>query len=268
MADYKALAQTIVDNVGGANNVRALTHCVTRLRFTLKNPKLTKTDVPEKTDGVIKVIEAGGQYQVVVGAKVTGLYEEILADFDVQGAGAVEPAPAEADGDAKNNAVNRLMGTMSAILMPTLPVLTAAGIIKGLVALFAALGILSTTDGIYMVFYAVHCNEFIGATIGAALVYPSMVNIATTLPVAGSLFAGTPFQMDFYNTFFGIPIVMPGSGYTSPVVPIMIASILEHAFRKHLNEMVRDLLTPLFVLAISVPVTYLVMAPSSRASAA
>lgn len=292
MADYKALAQTIVDNVGGANNVRALTHCVTRLRFTLKNPKLTKTDVPEKTDGVIKVIEAGGQYQVVVGAKVTGLYDEILADFDVQGAGAVEPAPAEADGDAKNNAVNRLMGTMSAILMPTLPVLTAAGIIKGLVALFAALGILSTTDGIYMVFYAVgdgffyflpimlgytaakhfHCNEFIGATIGAALVYPSMVNIATTLPVAGSLFAGTPFQMDFYNTFFGIPIVMPGSGYTSPVVPIMIAvwfaSILEHAFRKHLNEMVRDLLTPLFVLAISVPVTYLVMAPSSRASAA
>ncbi|MCI6262981.1 MAG: hypothetical protein MR610_06975 [Olsenella sp.] len=117
-----------------------------------------------------------------------------------------------------------------------------------------------------------HCNEFIGATIGAALVYPNMVNIATTLTVAGSLFAGTPFQMDFYNTFFGIPIVMPGSGYTSPVVPIMIAvwfaSILEHAFRKHLNEMVRDLLTPLFVLAISVPVTYLVMAPSSRASAA
>lgn len=285
MADYKALAQTIVDNVGGANNVRALTHCVTRLRFTLKNPKLTKTDVLEKTDGVIKVIEAGGQYQVVVGAKVTGLYDEILADFDIQGAGAVEPAPAEVDGDAKNNAVNRLMGTMSAILMPTLPVLTAAGIIKGLVALFAALGVLSATSGVYMVFYAVgdgffyflpimlgytaakhfRCNEFIGAAIGAALVYPSMVNIATTLTVAGSLFAETPFQMDYYNTFFGLPIVMPGSGYASSVVPIMIAvwfaSILEHTFKKHLNEMVRDLLTPLFVLAISVPVTYLVIGP-------
>lgn len=285
MADYKALAQTIVDNVGGANNVRALTHCVTRLRFTLKDPKLAKTDVLEKTDGVIKVIEAGGQYQVVVGAKVTGLYDEILADFDIQGAGAVEPAPAEADGDAKNNAVSRLMGTMSAILMPTLPVLTAAGIIKGLVALFAALGVLSATSGVYMVFYAVgdgffyflpimlgytaakhfHCNEFIGAAIGAALVYPSMVNIATTLTVAGSLFARTPFEMDYYNTFFGIPVIMPGSGYTSSVVPIMIAiwfaSILEHTFKKHLNEMVRDLLTPLFVLAISVPVTYLVIGP-------
>ena len=69
MTDYKALAQTIVDNVGGANNVRALTHCVTRLRFTLKNPKLTKTDVLEKTDGVIKVMHAQGQYQVVVGAR-------------------------------------------------------------------------------------------------------------------------------------------------------------------------------------------------------
>lgn len=152
-------------------------------------------------------------------------------------------------------------------------------------ALFSALGILSTADGIYMVFYAVgngffyfppimldytaakrfHCNESIGAAIGAALVYPDMVNIATTLPVAGSLFAGTPFQMDCYNTFFSLPIVMPDSGYTSSVVPIMIAvwfaSILEHAFKKHLNEMVRDLLTPLFVLAISVPVTYLVIGP-------
>lgn len=283
MADYKALAQTIIDSVGGVQNVRGLTHCVTRLRFTLADPKLADTATLEKTDGVIKVIEAGGQYQVVVGSKVTSLYDTITEAYGIQGDGEVEPAPGEDDG--KDNAVSRFMGTMSAILMPTLPVLTGAGIIKGLVALFSALGILSTTDGIYMVFYAVgngffyflpimlgytaakhfHCNEFIGAAIGAALVYPDMVNIATTLPVAGSLFAGTPFQMDYYNTFFGLPIVMPGSGYASSVVPIMIAvwfaSILEHAFKKHLNEMVRDLLTPLFVLAISVPVTYLVIGP-------
>ncbi len=149
MADScKALAETIVDGVGGADNVRTLTHCITRLRFTLKDPKLAKTEMLEKTDGVIKIVTAGGQYQVVVGAKVTGLYDEILEDFDIQGGGEVEPAPAEADGDTKDNAVSRLMGTMSAILMPTLPVLTAAGIIKGLVALFSALGILSTIDGI------------------------------------------------------------------------------------------------------------------------
>lgn len=274
MADYKALAQTIIDSVGGVQNVRG---------FTLADPKLADTATLEKTDGVIKVIEAGGQYQVVVGSKVTSLYDTITEAYGIQGDGEVEPAPGEDDG--KDNAVSRLLGIMSSILMPTLPVLTGAGIIKGLVSLFASLGILSTDSGVYMIFYAVgdgffyflpimpgytaakrfKCNEFIGATIGAALTYPLMVNIATTLPVAGALFGGTPFEMDYYNTFFGIPVIMPGSGYTSSVIPIMaavwFASILEQAFKKHLNEMVRDLLTPLFMLAISVSVTYLVIGP-------
>lgn len=202
MADYKALAQTIIDSVGGVQNVRGLTHCVTRLRFTLADPKPADIATLEKTDGVIKVIEAGGQYQVVVGSKVTSLYDTITEAYGIQGDGAVEPAPGEDDG--KDNAVSRLLGIMSSILMPT-------------------------------------------------------------LPVAGALFGGTPFEMDYYNTFFGIPVIMPGSGYTSSVIPIMVAvwfaSILKHAFKKHLNEMVRDLLTPLFMLAISMSVTYLVIGP-------
>ena len=79
MADScKALAEAIVDGVGGADNIRTLTHCITRLRFTLKDPKLAKTEMLEKTDGVIKIVTAGGQYQVVVGTKVTRLYDEIL----------------------------------------------------------------------------------------------------------------------------------------------------------------------------------------------
>lgn len=208
MADYKALAQTIIDSVGGVQNVRGLTHCVTRLRFTLADPKLADTATLEKTDGVIKVIEAGGQYQVVVGSKVTSLYDTITEAYGIQGDGEVEPAPGEDDG--KDNAVSRLLGIMSSILMPTLPVLTGAGIIKGLVSLFASLGILSTDSGVYMIFYAV----------------------------------GDGF-------FYFLPIM----------VTVWFASILEHAFKKHLNEMVRDLLTPLFMLAISMSVTYPVIGP-------
>ncbi|MGI6231218.1 MAG: PTS transporter subunit EIIC [Tractidigestivibacter sp.] len=290
MADsYEALAKTIVEGVGGVQNVRGLTHCVTRLRFTLADPKLADTEKLQSTDGVMTVIQAGGQYQVVIGNKVTSVYDAILNQYDIKGEGEVEPDPGQNDlanaDDKKDNTVSRLMGVMSSILMPTLPVLTAAGIIKGLTALFAALNVLDTTSGVYMIMYAAgdgffyflpimlgytsakhfKCNEFLGAAIGAALVYPDMVNIASTLDVAGSLFEGTPFQMDYYNTFFGIPVIMPGSGYTSSVVPIMIAvwfaSKLEHFFKKHLGEMIRDLLTPLLVLAISVPVTYLVIGP-------
>ena len=73
MANYNQLAQDIVRLVGGENNVISLAHCVTRLRFKLKNASLAKTDEIKKLDGVIKVMEAGGQYQVVIGTDVGGL---------------------------------------------------------------------------------------------------------------------------------------------------------------------------------------------------
>lgn len=117
--------------------------------------------------------------------------------------------------------VSCLMSTISGILAPTLSVLTGAGIIKGLLSLFMALGRLSSESGLYMVLYAVGdgffyflpiilgfmaakkfgCNEFIGAAVGTALVYPAMVNLAANFELAGTIFAGTPFAMDYYNTF-------------------------------------------------------------------
>lgn len=108
-------------------------------------------------------------------------------------------------------------------------------------------------------------NEFIGAALGAALVYPDIVNIAKNLEVAGTLFTGTSFEMTYYNTFFGIPIIMPGAGYTSSVFPVIItvyiASKLEKWCKKNINEMIRGILTPLITLVISVSVAYLVIGP-------
>ncbi|MCD8369671.1 MAG: PTS transporter subunit EIIC [Clostridiales bacterium] len=277
---YDALAATIVKLVGGKENITSLTHCITRLRFILKDEGKADTDTLKATEGVIQVIQSGGQYQVVVGNKVDSLYDLICESCKL---GSVQVAAP--DGGKDTNLVNRLMSTMSGVLAPTLGVLTAAGIIKGLISLCASLGLVSTTSGVYMVLYAVGdgffyflpillgftaarkfgCSEFIGAAIGGALVYPSMVNIASTLELAGTLFAGTAFSMDYYNTFLGIPVVMPGSGYTSSIIPIMVAvylaSKIEKACRKGLPEVIRNLLTPLIVLVVTVPVTYLVIGP-------
>lgn len=279
---YDELARTIVENVGGKANITGLTHCVTRLRFTLKDESKANTEALGKVEGVIQVIQAGGQYQVVVGNKVEPLFDLICETYGIR----TGEQPAEED--SGKGLLDRLMNTISGILTPTLGVLTGAGIIKGLLSLFAALGILSTDSGVYMVWYAVgdgffyflpillgftaarkfKCNEFIGAAIGTALVYPSMVNIGSTMEVAGTIFAGTPFAMSYYNTFFGIPIIMPGAGYTSSIIPIIlavyVAAKLEKLFKKVLPEMVRSLLTPLFVLAITVPATYLVIGPVSQ----
>ena len=282
---YDNTAAKIVELVGGKENVKALTHCVTRLRFVLKDWSKADKEKLESTEYVLKVIEAGGQLQVVLGNKVEAVYDTILATQGIKGGG--EVAADKADAGEKKGLLNSLMGTISGILVPTLGVLTAAGIIKG-VASFLALeniGVLNPTGGLYMLLYAIGdgffyflpiflgftaarkfgCSEFIGAAVGAALVYPAMVNIAATLPVAGSLFAGTAFEMTYYNTFLGIPIIMPGAGYTSSVFPVIVsvwlASKIEGFCKKHIGENLRGILTPIITLICTVVVAYIVIGP-------
>lgn len=289
MGKYTQLVSDIAHNVGGVGNVSAVTHCITRLRFVLKDESLADTDAIESLEGVIKVIKAGGQYQVVVGDKVDLVYDDLLGleGFDGLAGGAVEAA---IEDEPKNgNVISRLMDTISGILAPLLGVLAAAGIVKGLISLAPTLGWCSADSGVYMLLYALgdgffyflpillgftaarkfKSNEFIGAAIGCALVYPSMVNIASTLDVAGTLFEGTPFAMSFYNTFFGIPVIMPGAGYTSSVVPIILAvwfaSKLERALKSVLPDALRGIFTPLITLVATVIVTYLVIGPVSMA---
>lgn len=284
--NYSELVDAIVTGVGGVENISEVTHCVTRLRFVLKQESVAQTDAIKKLDGVLTVVQAGGQFQVVVGDKVDVLYDDLVKRYEVNGGGAVEADEKPLDG---GNAVSRFMGTISGILAPLLGVLTAAGIVKGLVSLALTLGWVTPESGEYMLLYALGdgffyflpvligytaarkfgSSEFIGAAIGCALVYPAMVNIGTTLEVAGTLFDGTPFAMSYFNTFLGIPIVMPGAGYTSSIVPsilaVWFASKIEKALKGALPDALRGILTPLVTLVVSVVVTYLAIGPVSMA---
>lgn len=278
---YDALVKTIVDNVGGRDNILALTHCITRLRFQLKDTSKANTEVLSKTEGVIKIIEAGGQYQVVVGNKVEAVFDLMCETYHIGG----EPAAEAPASDEKVGVIGKLMNTLSGVLGPTLSILTAVGIIKGVVALMVTLGVLSATSGVYTVLYAVGdgffqllpvmlgftaakkfgCNEFLGASLGAALVYPEIMGTFAEMEIAGTLFAGTSFAMDYYNTFFGIPVIMPGAGYLCSLIPIIVsvylASKLEKLFKSCLPEIIRSILTPVLTLLIATPVTVLVIGP-------
>ena len=109
-------------------------------------------------------------------------------------------------------------------------------------------------------------NEFIGMAIGVALCYPNMVNI-TSGEVLGTVLGGTPFEMTYYTTFFGIPVVMPASGYTSSVVPIILAvaigAQLEKWLRKVIPDVIKLFIVPFVTLVVMVPLTYLVIGPIS-----
>lgn len=286
---YDGLARIIIQNVGGKSNIISVAHCITRLRFKLKDESKANKEVLESTDGVIKVMQAGGQYQVVIGNQVNDVYDAVLEVGHLNAAGAVdEDGNAVDDGGSesggKKSPVSMLIDVISGTLQPTLGVLAATGIIKGLLALFDFIGLIPSTSGTYQVWYAMadgffyflpiilgytaakkfKINEFIGMAIGIALCYPAMVN-STAGEVLGTVFGGTAFEMSYYQTFLGIPVIMPASGYTSSVVPIIlavaIAAPLERWLKKVIPDVIKLFVVPFATLVIMVPLTYLVIGP-------
>lgn len=286
MGKYHELAGDILKNVGGIENVKNVRHCITRLRFTLKDEKVANDDAISNLDGVIQVMKAGGQYQVVIGAAVDDVYDELVTEYKVPGVGTVAADDETTDeGEKSRNVFNMLMDTVSGSMAPTLMPLAAAGMIKGLLALCIAMGWLTADSGTYMIWYSIAdgffyflpiilgytaakkfgCNEFLGMALGAALVYPAMVNLSATAKVAGTILEGTAFQMSYYNTFLGIPVILPASGYTSSVIPILIAvwaaSKLESALNKAIPQLIRAMAVPFICFAIMAPATYLIIGP-------
>lgn len=285
---YDGLARIIIQNVGGKENVRSVAHCVTRLRFKLKDESLANDEVLEQTDGVLQIIKSGGQYQVVIGPHVGDVYDAVTTIGKFQAGGLVDDDGNPIDGEedaAPKGVMNVVMDLISGILQPILGVLAAAGMIKGFLALFAFLGWMSATDGAYMIFNAVAdgffyflpiilgytsakkfgCSEFVGMAMGAALTYPSMVALKSSAEVLGTVLTGTPFEMSYYITFFGIPVVMPASGYTSSVVPIILSmfvvSKIYKALKKSLPASINFFATPLLSLLVGVALTYLAIGP-------
>ncbi|NTV79544.1 MAG: PTS transporter subunit EIIC, partial [Clostridiales bacterium] len=277
---YDGLAKIIIQNVGGKSNVISVTNCITRLRFKLKDESKANTSILKATDGIVTVMQSGGQYQVVIGNHVPDVLEAVVA------IGGFSNEAAEHVEKQKMGVGATLIDMISGIFQPILGVMAGAGIIKGLLALFAFLGVISTTSGTYGTLYSVAdgffyflpimlgltaalkfgSNKFIGMAIGAALCYPAMVNLAAGT-VLGTAFAGTIFETSYYSTFLGIPVLLPSSGYPSSVVPIIIAvyvaSKLEKFWKKIIPDVVKTFLVPVCTLAIIVPFTYLAIGPVS-----
>ena len=256
---YKSLAGEILAKVGGSDNIATAGHCATRLRLKLKDDKLADKDAIEALPGVITVMQAGGQYQVVIGNNVPIVYQELthIAHID-------ESAAAEAP---KGNLLSRFIELITGIIHPILWTLAGAGLFKAFLALAATFGWLHADSSTYTIlnaasdalFYflpillavsaAKHfkTNQFTSMAIAGALVYPAITALAASTDV----------------TFFGIPVVM--ANYTSSLIPIIVAvwlqSYLEKFLLKVLPSAIRNFMTPLLVLFIMVPLVLLTVGP-------
>lgn len=273
---YEQLAKDIIENVGGKENVISVVHCITRLRFQLKDEGKANTEVLKNMDDVVTVMKSGGQYQVVIGNHVPDVYKAVVA---VGGFEAAKPEGADA-GEKDKNLFNRFIDIISGIFTPILGVLAATGMIKGFAALFVSIGWISDKSGTYQILYAIGDslfyffpiflgytaskkfggNTFIGMAIGAALVYPTLANL-TSGKALYTLFSGTMFESPVYITFLGIPVIL--MSYSSSVIPIILAAYfgakVENWFKKVIPDVVKTFLVPFCTLLVVVPLTFLVI---------
>ncbi|MFC9712386.1 beta-glucoside-specific PTS transporter subunit IIABC [Paenibacillus sp. NPDC056933] len=262
--DHRQLATDVLRSVGGKENINKVTHCVTRLRFELKNSKIPNAEEIKKMDGVLTVIQQGGQYQVVIGNQVVPVFNELsslLGDMsntesynDVQG--------------EKKSLFDRFTSMISGVFTPVMGALAASGIIKGLLACLSAFGVLTATDGTYIVLNAIGdalfyffpiflgssaakyfgLNQYVGMIIGGSMVYPTLVS-----------FVGSEQQL----TFLSLPMNM--MNYTSSVFPaivaVWIASLLNRVIEKRIPQGFKYFLAPFIVLLITVPLTLFIIGP-------
>lgn len=286
MGKYEDLAKKIVENVGGSDNINSLTHCITRLRFKLKDENKAKDEVLKNMDGVVTVMKSGGQYQVVIGNHVPDVYTDVQS---VAGLNSESEGATTSDG----NIFNRLIDILSGCFQPFLGALAAAGMIKGLNALLVFLGTLgwinySVTSGNYLMLNAIGdaifmfmpvvlgftaakkfgLNPMVGIVIGAAMCYPTVQG--TALQAAFTETAGANaaapynlFGLPAYERFFGIPWV--GANYTSSVVPVIFiiafAAQIQKLAKKIIPTVVQNFLVPFLVLLIALPIGFLAIGP-------
>lgn len=283
MKDYEELAKKIIENVGGRDNVKTLTHCITRLRFILDDESIANTETLKSTEGIASVIKSGGQYQVVIGTHVSSVYEVVsqklgLDDSEDKSIKKVN----ESSQKEKKSVVNKVIEVVSGVFVPILGILSACGMLKGILALLLFLKILTESSGSYILLSAVAdsifyffpiflgyttakkngSNIFIGMVIGASIVHPNVSALMSNEPLF-SILSGTVLQSQVYVTLYGIPVIL--MRYSGSVLPIIVAVLfsakVEEAAKKIVPTYLKSFFVPLVTLIVVVSMTFIFIGP-------
>lgn len=276
MEKYQALVSFILKNVGGKENVLSVTHCMTRLRFTLKDDSLVQKEEVVKSPEVMSAQFASGRFQVVVGTHVADIFQVVQEQLNGKAAEAEEE---------KKGLVSTLIDTITKVITPVLGILTASGLLQGILALLTATHVLSIDDGAYIILHAMgqavfyflpvtlgytsakafKMNPFVGMMLGATLLIPELMTGLVSGDALYTLFSGTLFQTPVYNTFFGIPILFPATGYQYTVIPIIFIVYVGSKIEKWLKKVVPAVLVhnvnSFLTILITVPLAILIVGP-------
>ncbi|MBC5942172.1 beta-glucoside-specific PTS transporter subunit IIABC [Bacillus pumilus] len=267
--ENKELAQEIVKLIGGTENISQSWHCITRLRFNLNNESKVKVDELKTLDGVLGAQFQSGQFQVIIGAKVAEIYEEI---DHLVGHSSNDSTPVK--NTSKMNPIEVVFDVISGIFTPILPAIVGSGLIKGIMALFVSLGWLTETSSTYQVlqifsnavFYFLpfliaysaakkfKTRESLALALAGILLYPAMIE--------GAAKGADPLS------FLGLSI--PLNNYTSSVLPIILGvlllSFVDKWITKAIPKSLSIVFTPVLSLMITAPLTLAFIAPIGNVS--
>lgn len=285
---YEELVRKILLGMGGRDNIISYYHCGTRLRFQVAEPAQIDKEAIKNIQGVLSLVEASGQYQVVIGTHVADVFKEVEKQMkkgsDIKDTTKEMKSANEMKAEVKNKKVtSSFLDVISGVFTPVLGMLSATGVLKGLLALLTALQIMDTSGGTYIILNAcADCflyalpvflgytsmkkfggTPFIGMGIGFALIYPAVIAAMSAAEPLYTLFKGTIFESPVYIEFLGCPVIL--MNYSSSVIPIIattfFASKIERFFDKRTSDLIKSFFVPMMTLLISVPLAFLVIGP-------
>lgn len=272
--NYDGLAEALIHLVGGKENVSLFTHCVTRLRFTVKDNSLVDAEAVNGTKGVIGSQWLGEQFQVIVGTEVNAIYDAVCKAGGFQSMAAIHE---NLDADLREkkkftpkNIGNRILAYISPTMTGVIPIMMGACMCKTIAALLGpdVLNVISSTGDLYILldfmydafFYFIPL--FLGYSAAAALNISPMYGIYLgALIMAPDFMAMIGVRESF--SVFGIsaPVANYSASFLPVIVGVWIMSYLLRALNRVIPAVLKAVFVPLLTLVIMAPVMFVVCAP-------
>lgn len=268
MSKNQNLAAQIIEQAGGAQNIKSITNCATRLRMYVKNPDKFNQEGMKKIQGVMGVQLSGAQHQVIVGPTAIHLCKEIQDEFGIAAA-----SGGQKQEKATGNIWNRFLETVSGCIAPLVPALAASGFIKVILTILTMTHLLSSQGQTYMllntasdaVFYFMpmilaytsakrfQCNEVLAIVVAGLLLHPDFISLVTSSQEAG-----------ISIHLFGLPVTL--TSYNGTVVPIILTvwvmSYVEKLIDRFLPKVITHLFRPLLIVLFMAPIALVVTGPA------
>ncbi|MGG0825252.1 PTS transporter subunit EIIC [Paenibacillus turicensis] len=270
--EIKSTASKILDSIGGEANIISVTHCMTRLRFNLKDMSVPDDNEIKKIKNVVGALQSGGQYQVIIGPQVEIVHDALVNQLGRNGVSSMieDDMNVKKQKKSPKDIINKIFDYLAGSLTPLIPLLLAASLCKTIVAIIgpSLLNLVSPEHDIYALFAFIGDAGFyflpvflgwsaarklnvsipIAMLLGASLIHPTFIQMATN---------GDQFSV------YGIPTVT--QNYSSTVIPILlivwIMSYVEKWFKKHTPDTLKVFAIPFGTLLIMLPISLVVLAP-------